>query len=71
MVQDPSDPRSQFLDVDHPSGLQDFLNVTIRFMIRNVFLLLLFSIITVGNVIIIIALAKDAYSCKVIINCVS
>ena len=55
MVQDPSDPRSQFLDLDHPSGLQDFLNVTIRF--SNVFLLLLFSIITVGNVIIIIALA--------------
>ena len=69
MVQDPSDPRSQFPDLDHPNGLQDFLNVTIRF--RNVFFLLLFSIITVGNVIIIIALAWDAYSCNVIINCVS
>ena len=55
MVQDPSDPRSQFADLGHPNGLQDFLNVTMRF--RNVFLLLLFSIITVGNVIIIIALA--------------
>ena len=59
MAQDPSDPRSQFPDLDHPNGLhpklQDFVNVTMRF--RNVFLLLLFPIITVGNVIIIIALA--------------